>query len=188
MARAMALICFTGKIRPVAVVMWLNTSIFVRGVMARSKSATISSGVAGGVGSGTFTILIFEPRGLLFPATPAARMLLIRQDGFVAFLHVQSIAHNIVGFGGVAQDRQLVAADVQERGHGVAQIVDACIFLVAEPRVGRFAKFLRAQHVFNRGAQHRQRRASNRAAVQIDVIACQQPLPPQLGPISLGIG
>ena len=125
--------------------------------------------------------------GLLFPAIAAAGMLLVGEQGFLARFHVQAIADDVVALGGIADQGQLIAFAIQETGQTVTQLAQPRAFLIAKPRIARIAKSLGGQHVVNGRTQHGQRRAAQRAAVQIDVVGGKQPLAAQLGPVALGV-
>src|SRR5215469_8566488 len=62
------------------------------------------------------------------------------------------------------------------------------VFVVAKPRIGGFTKLFGRQNVLDHRSQNRQGRATDRSAVQVDVIRRQQPLPAHLRPIPGRVG
>ena len=126
-------------------------------------------------------------RHALIEGAVAAGMLLVGEKDLIANIQIEAVNDDVVRLGSVSHQRQLVRADVHQLRQSRARFLQARVFVVAEPRIGPLAKFLGGEDVVDHRAQHGQRRASHRTAIQVNVVRSEEPLAAHFRPVAVGI-
>src|ERR1700683_33943 len=125
--------------------------------------------------------------GLELPRRIAAAVFLVGGEDFVAGLHVNAVGDVVVGFGGVADERDLVAGGSDEFGERIAKFVprsvapDRIVLWIGV--VHFFCLVIAIEYSFQDGRGAR----SDGAIVEINLIGRNQELFADAGPIGISV-
>src|SRR5882762_4405017 len=123
--------------------------------------------------------------GLEVPWMLASGMFLISHQDFVAGLHVNAVRDVTVGFGGVAQQRDLVAVAAHKCGQRVAEFIprdvspDGVVFGIL--LIHLFGGVVAVKN----GAEYRRRTGADGAVVEINLVFGNEELFAQFGPVGV---
>ena len=123
--------------------------------------------------------------GAEIPWVLAAGMLLVGHEDFVAGLEIDAVGDVVIGFGGISEERDLVAVAADEGGEGIAELVPRGVspdgVILGIGLVHFFGRFV----AFEDGAQHGSGAGADGAVIEVDLVGGNQVLLAEFAPVGV---